>query len=192
MEDSYTVKLEGIIEEDNVTVGYVNVPEKINTGEGGGENGATFIPTVSQNGIISWTNDKGLSNPVPVNIKGPKGEQGQQGEVGPPGPQGEQGIQGEKGDHGDKGEKGDKGEQGLQGPPGPQGEQGIQGPPGPPGEPGQQGEQGIPGEPGQQGEQGPRGEGLPEVSVSDNGKIAMVVNGVWAAETVVDAEGVSY
>lgn len=36
-----------------------------------GENGATFIPTVSAEGVISWENDKGLPNPDPVNIKGP-------------------------------------------------------------------------------------------------------------------------
>lgn len=39
-------------------------------GGGSAENGATFIPSVSNEGVISWTNDKGLSNPVPVNIKG--------------------------------------------------------------------------------------------------------------------------
>ena len=38
-----------------------------------GEDGATFIPSVSADGEISWTNDKGLPNPTPVNIKGPKG-----------------------------------------------------------------------------------------------------------------------
>ena len=43
-------------------------------GGGSGENGATFIPSVSKEGIISWTNDKGLSNPTPVNIKGIKGD----------------------------------------------------------------------------------------------------------------------
>lgn len=38
--------------------------------------GATFIPNVSTEGIISWDNDKGLKNPIPVNIKGPKGNDG--------------------------------------------------------------------------------------------------------------------
>ena len=42
-------------------------------GGGTGENGATFIPTVSADGVISWQNDKGLTNPDPVNIKGPQG-----------------------------------------------------------------------------------------------------------------------
>ena len=32
--------------------------------------GATFIPSVSENGDLSWTNDKGLVNPAIVNIKG--------------------------------------------------------------------------------------------------------------------------
>lgn len=48
-----------------------------------GENGATFIPNVSADGVISWTNDKGLPNPSPVNIKGSKGD------TGGPGPQGD-------------------------------------------------------------------------------------------------------
>lgn len=39
-----------------------------------GENGATFIPTVSPEGVISWENDKGLPNPSPINIMGPKGD----------------------------------------------------------------------------------------------------------------------
>lgn len=42
-------------------------------GAGGGtpgEDGATFTPSVSTDGVISWTNDKGLPNPPSVNIKG--------------------------------------------------------------------------------------------------------------------------
>lgn len=35
--------------------------------------GATFTPSVSQNGDLSWTNDGGLPNPAPVNIRGPAG-----------------------------------------------------------------------------------------------------------------------
>lgn len=33
-----------------------------------GENGATFTPSVSEDGFISWTNDKGLTNPPTVKI----------------------------------------------------------------------------------------------------------------------------
>ena len=44
--------------------------------------GATFTPSVSADGTLSWTNNKGLVNPEPVNIKGPPGPQGQQGEPG--------------------------------------------------------------------------------------------------------------
>lgn len=36
--------------------------------------GATFTPTVSSDGNLSWTNNKGLVNPPAVNIRGPKGE----------------------------------------------------------------------------------------------------------------------
>lgn len=98
------------------------------TGDGGtGQNGATFTPSVSPEGVISWTNDKELPNPEPVSIKGDKGDQG---------PQGEQGLQGVKGEKGDPGEPGAKGEQGEQGPAGADGAEGPQGP---------QGEQGLPG-----------------------------------------------
>ena len=48
-----------------------------------GEDGATFTPSVSTAGIISWTNDKGLPDPEPVNIMGPEGKQGPQGNPGP-------------------------------------------------------------------------------------------------------------
>ena len=42
------------------------------------------------------------------------------------------------------------------------------------------------------GPQGPKGEGLPEVTEADNGKFAIVQNGVWSASTVPDAEVISY
>lgn len=45
-------------------------------GGGAGKPGTTFTPSVSAAGVISWTNDGGLENPPPVNIKGPKGEPG--------------------------------------------------------------------------------------------------------------------
>ena len=38
--------------------------------------GATFTPSVSADGLISWSNDKGLANPETVSIKGPKGNDG--------------------------------------------------------------------------------------------------------------------
>ena len=53
-----------------------------NTPGADGEDGATFTPAVSEAGVISWTNDKGLANPAPVNIKGPAGETGAPGAAG--------------------------------------------------------------------------------------------------------------
>lgn len=41
-----------------------------------GQNGATFYPEVSEDGVLSWTNDRGLPNPEPVNIKGSPGKDG--------------------------------------------------------------------------------------------------------------------
>lgn len=59
-----------------------------------GGDGTTFIPSVSSEGVISWTNDGGLPNPDPVNIKGPQGNQGIQGI------QGIQGVPGPAGNDG--------------------------------------------------------------------------------------------
>lgn len=95
----------------------------INIG-GEGDDGATFVPFVSADGVISWTNDKDLPNPEPVNIKGTKGDKGDKGDRGL---QGIQGIQGERGEQGQKGDKGDRGEQGIQGVQGAKGETGAQG-----------------------------------------------------------------
>ena len=58
---------------------------------GGGSGGATFTPSVSPDGIISWTNDKDKPNPDPVNIKGPAGKDGAQGAQGEPGKAGADG-----------------------------------------------------------------------------------------------------
>lgn len=44
-----------------------------------GADGATFTPSVDSAGNLSWTNNKGLSNPPTVNIKGPKGDSGEGG-----------------------------------------------------------------------------------------------------------------
>lgn len=60
------------------------------TGERGpagvkGDNGATFTPNVDREGLLSWTNDKGLSNPQSMNIKGPRGDIGERGPQGPAG-----------------------------------------------------------------------------------------------------------
>ncbi len=56
-----------------------------------GVNGTTFTPSVSAEGVLSWTNDGDKANPEPVNIKGPKGDPGERG------PAGEQGAQGAAG-----------------------------------------------------------------------------------------------
>ena len=44
-------------------------------GEGGTRtDGATFVPAVSADGTLSWTNDGGLANPPAVNLKGTAGK----------------------------------------------------------------------------------------------------------------------
>lgn len=47
-----------------------------------GKTGYYYIPSVSKEGIISWTNNGNLNNPNPINIKGPQGDQGIQGKKG--------------------------------------------------------------------------------------------------------------
>ena len=118
----------------------------------GSSGGTTFIPSVSQDGIISWTNDGDLPNPTPVNIKGPQGNAGEQGEQGEVGPQGATGpyFTPSVSNNGDLSWTNNGG---LQNPNtvnimGPQGEQGIQGPKGETGETGTQGPQGIQGKTG--------------------------------------------
>lgn len=74
-----------------------------------GDTGPYFTPSVSAEGVISWSNNGGLNNPADVNIKGPQGERGPTGEQGPAGEQGEQGIQGLQGIQGEQGPKGDPG-----------------------------------------------------------------------------------
>jgi hypothetical protein len=41
-----------------------------------GQNGATFYPNVSEDGILSWTNDRELPNPTPRKVKGEDGKDG--------------------------------------------------------------------------------------------------------------------
>ncbi len=53
-----------------------------------GPAGYVYTPSVSAGGIISWTNDGGLSNPSPVNIRGPQGAKGAKGDTGERGPAG--------------------------------------------------------------------------------------------------------
>ena len=71
-----------------------------------GANGVTFTPSVDADGILSWTNDGGLENPVSVSIKGPTGNTGPQGPQGEKGDTGEQGPQGAPGNDGSNGANG--------------------------------------------------------------------------------------
>lgn len=142
--------------------------------------GATFLPYVDDDGVISWTNDRGLDNPVSVNIKGPKGDIGEAGPIGPAGPQGERGPQGDVGsgikimgyystltELEDEHPSADVGDAYGVGSSAPYTvyiytdrwvDNGlVQGVQGPQGERGPQGEQGIQGPIGPQGETGPRG-----------------------------------
>lgn len=118
-----------------IEAGYIMQGPQGEPGEDGsdGSNGATFTPSVSSAGVISWTNDGGLPNPESVNIKGPQGETGATGATGPAGPQGETGPAGPAGPQGETGPTGPQGPQGETGPAGPQGPAGETGQTGPAG-----------------------------------------------------------
>ena len=175
-----------------------------------GPEGPYFLPSVSAEGVLSWTNNGGLENPEPASIRGPQGEQGEQG---PQGETGETGAQGPKGDAGPyflpsvsaegvlswtnngglenpeqaniRGPQGEQGEQGPQGETGATGAQGPQGETGPQGPKGDTGEQGPQGEAGPQGEQGTPGVS-PTVTVSKAGQVTTVT--FHTAEGDVEAE----
>ena len=129
----------------------------VSTGPAGadGKNGVTFTPVVSDDGVLSWTNDGGLENPASVDIRGPAGPAGAQGPKGEQGIQGATGPQGPKGDaftYADftadqlsalKGPKGDTGATGAIGPQGPKGDKGDTGPKGDTGTAGADGKDGT-------------------------------------------------
>lgn len=78
-----------------------------------GKDGVTYIPSVSDAGVISWTNDGGKTNPKSVSIKGPKGDTGATGADGAAGPQGPKGDPGETGPQGPAGADGAAGKDGV-------------------------------------------------------------------------------
>ena len=158
-----------------------------------GEDGATFTPSVDSKGNLSWSNNKGLTNPTTVNIKGGKGDKGEQGI---------QGKQGEKGDTGvgvksitstnntadggtsvitvtltDGSESTFNVKNGSKGSTGSQGKQGIQGEKGEPGEKGDKGDKGDQGIQGKQGEKGDKGNDGLTTAISVNGNTYSHSNG---------------
>ena len=94
------------------------------------ENVNVFVPSVSTEGVLSWTNKAGLTNPKSVNIKGAKGDKGDTGAQGIQGVKGDKGDTGAQGLQGVKGDKGDKGDTGAQGIQGVKGDTGATGAPG--------------------------------------------------------------
>ena len=115
---------------------YGDLDEAIKEVENIATNVNVFLPSVSEEGVISWTNEAGIENPPSVNIKGPQGVQGpagakgDTGERGPQGIQGIQGVQGVQGETGSQGAVGPQGAQGIQGPKGDKGDKGDTGPSG--------------------------------------------------------------
>lgn len=184
------------------------INEVYETGGGGGgscKDGGYYVPSVDDEGNLTWTaSDPTMPDVDGANIKGPQGEQGQQGIQGEQGPKGDKGDKGDTGDTGPQGEPGPQGEQGIQGPPGEKGDTGDTGPQGPAGADGQDG---APGENGGyytptvddegnltwagskgdmplveganiRGPAGADGEGIPEITPDDEGKVLGVLDGI--------------
>ena len=57
---------------------------ELNGGNGEGSGGVFFIPSIDEEGNLSWMNNAGLKNPPTVNVIGPQGEQGPKGDAGAP------------------------------------------------------------------------------------------------------------
>lgn len=73
------------IKSDGVAIATINdgadgSPGKDGSNGAPGTDGTTFTPSVSSDGVLSWTNDGGKANPASVNIKGPQGPQGPKGD----------------------------------------------------------------------------------------------------------------
>ena len=128
--------------------------------------GKAIVPSIDENGVMSFSIQDTAIAPNSVSVRGPQGPQGVQGQQGPMGATGPQGIQGIQGPQGVQGEQGPKGPAGATGETGPMGPTGPTGPQGPRGETGSQGiegprglqgPKGDTGERGEKGEQGPRG-----------------------------------
>nr|DAM24280.1 MAG TPA: tail fiber protein [Bacteriophage sp.] len=61
---------------DNAKTYMDNTELYMNNAKNYSENVNVFIPSVSSDGVLSWTNKAGLPNPTSVNIKGAKGDTG--------------------------------------------------------------------------------------------------------------------
>ena len=66
--DQWYNEVLGVIDEVNTVK-----QDLINMRDSGELDGATFTPSVSSNGDLSWTNDRGRENPETVNVRGPNG-----------------------------------------------------------------------------------------------------------------------
>ena len=77
-----------------------------------GDTGAVLVPSISDDGIISWSKREDGAIPPSRSIRGPQGIQGIQGQTGP---QGETGAQGPQGIQGIQGPQGIPGKDGADG-----------------------------------------------------------------------------
>lgn len=64
---------------DNAKTYMDNAELYMNNAKNYSENVNVFLPSVSDSGVLSWTNKAGLPNPASVNIKGAKGDKGDTG-----------------------------------------------------------------------------------------------------------------
>ncbi|WP_338631360.1 hypothetical protein [Clostridium baratii] len=101
------------------------VDDKLNGITSGGGSGKTWRPSVSEDGLLSWSEDNSDIPPESVNIIGPQGRPGIDGRDGRDGIDGKQGLPGRDGDIGPVGPQGIPGLNGRDGEQGPKGDNGI-------------------------------------------------------------------
>ncbi|WP_338630816.1 hypothetical protein [Clostridium baratii] len=82
------------------------VDDKLNGITSGGGSGKTWRPSVSEDGLLSWSEDNSDIPPESVNIIGPQGRPGIDGRDGRDGIDGKQGLPGRDGEQGPKGDNG--------------------------------------------------------------------------------------
>ena len=68
-EGYFLVSVEGgFAPTNNVRVPVVAMPEELLPDGGGSKSGVVFIPEISEDKILSWTNNGGFNNPAPVDL----------------------------------------------------------------------------------------------------------------------------
>lgn len=67
-EGYFLMSVEGLVPTNKVRIPVVAIPDDILPDSGNDKSGIVFIPEISDDKILSWTNNGGLNNPAPVDL----------------------------------------------------------------------------------------------------------------------------